>query len=290
MSDLTTRQAFDQFLEDITITDYQRTTFIPNRKNSVAENLTLTFPASSDMPFMEARLMGSAAKSTITRPVDDIDVLAVFSNVNGAWSKYQYDSQSFLYRIRRAYDGVEIAQVGARGQAIRVFFKTGGHVDVAPVFRQTTDVYHLPNGSGGWLLTSPFIANKWFNDKNAVLSYNLAPLVRLLKKWNGAHSKRLKSFHLETMAAHTFSSLSSNRRTALQKFFEWASNHIDVSDPGGQSGLLSGNLSWTTRQQVRDSFDSGCERARRALAAEERGDHTEAKRLWRVILGSKFPS
>jgi hypothetical protein len=79
---------------------------------------------SSDLPFLQGRLIGSASKGTIVRPLDDIDVLATFSNEKNAWNKYCYDSQAFLYRIKRAYNGFVTAQVGARGQAIRVFFKS----------------------------------------------------------------------------------------------------------------------------------------------------------------------
>ncbi|TQF73343.1 nucleotidyltransferase [Rhodococcus spelaei] len=279
-----------QFLDDISVTDYQKTSIIEARKNRVIENLTTAFPATSDLPFSRAVLMGSAAKGTIIRPIDDVDVLAVFSNVNNAWSKYQYDSQSFLYRIRKAYDGLSTAQVGARGQAVRIFFQSGGHVDVAPVFSHGNDVYGLPKGDGGWINTSPTVANSWFTKRHAELGYNLSPLVRLLKKWNGAHSKRLRSFHLETMAAHVFSTLGSNRQSGLTSFFEWAPNHIDVSDPGGQSGSLSGYLSWTARQEVIQSFRTAADRAAKARAAEADGDHEEAKRLWRIILGSTFPN
>ena len=158
-----------------------------------------------------------------------------------------------------------------------MFFERGGHVDVAPVFIKSTDVYLLPSGGGSWIPTSPFIANKWFADKNAELSYNLAPLVRLLKKWNVAHSKRLRSFHLETMAGHTFSSLNSNGRAGLQKFFEWASSHLDVNDPGGQSGLLSGYLTWNARGEVSRSFEVAADRATKAIEAEDSGNHEEAR-------------
>ena len=96
--------------------------------------------------------------------------------------------------------------------------------------------------------------------------------------------------HLETIAGNTFSTLTSNRRIALQKFFEWAGGHLDVNDPGGQSGVLSGYLSWIARNEVRGSFDAAEDRATRAIAAEESGDHEEAKRLWRIVLGSSFPN
>lgn len=287
---LTTTQAFAKFLEDITATEHQKKSIIEARKNRVVENLAAVFPNTSDLPFSRALLMGSAAKCTIVRPMDDIDVLAIFSNANNAWDKYRRDSKSFIYRVRRAYDGLEAAQVGTRGQAVRVFFQSGGHVDIAPVFSYGNDVYGLPDGTGGWINTAPTVANSWFAGRNAELGYNLAPLVRLLKKWNGAHSKRFQSFHLETIAANSFKTLGSNRQSGLTSFFEWAPNHIDVSDPGGQSGSLSGYLTWAARSDALQALKTASERAGRARDAEARGDHAEAKRLWRIILGDSFPT
>lgn len=287
---LTTAQAFSKFLEDITATDNQKSTFIPNRKASVDKDLGAAFPSTSDMPYSKGILMGSASKGTIIRPLDDIDVLAVFDNSNNAWSKYRFDSKSFIYRVRNAYDGFKTQQVGARGQAVRVFYESGGHVDVAPVFYQGNDVYHLPNGTGGWLLTAPTVANTWYFDRNKALGYHLSPVVRLLKAWNRAHSKHFRSFHLETVAATTFGSLGSNYRDALQKFFEWAPSYLSVSDPGGQGGDLSSYLTWGGRQELLSALSAAADRAKRANEAEAKGDHAEAKRLWRIVLGDTFPT
>lgn len=287
---LTTTQAFTKFLEDITATDYQKSTLIQARKQTVDSRLTEKFSSTSDMPYSQGILMGSASKNTIIRPFDDIDVLAVFSNINDAWDKYRSDSKSFIYRIRDAYDGLSIQQVGTRGQAVRVFYKTGGHVDVAPVFSAGNNVYKLPNGTGGWIDTSPTVANAWFNKRNQELNYHLAPVVRLAKAWNRAHSKHIRSFHLETVAAKVFSSLGSNYRDALTKFFEWAPNHLYVNDPGGQSGDLSGYLTWSGKQELLQALSSAADRAKKANDAEARGDHAEAKRLWRIVLGEGFPT
>lgn len=286
----TTAQAFTSFLEDISATDDQKASFIPNRKASVDKDLTNGFPADCDMPYSRGILMGSAKKNTIIRPLDDIDVLAVFSNSGNAWSKYQWDSKSFLYRVRNVYDGYKTQQVGARGQAVRVFYETGGHVDVAPVFDAGSGIYKLPSGDGGWINTAPESANDWYAEQNKTLGFQLSPLVRLLKAWNRAHSRRFRSFHLETVAAHTFSTLGSNYRDALHKFFLWSPGHLDVADPGGQSGSLSSYLTWTTRQEITDSLKSAADRAQQALDAEARGDHSEAKRLWKIILGDAFPT
>lgn len=286
---LTTSQAMAAFLEAITTTEYQQASIIQARQDRVVENLTTAFPKTSDLPFSRAVLMGSAAKRTIVRPMDDIDVLAVFSNENHAWNVYRFDSKAFIYRVRRAYDGLEAAQVGTRGQAVRVFFQTGGHVDIAPVFSHGNDVYGLPNGTGGWITTAPTVANAWFLSRDAQLGYNLAPLVRLLKKWNNAHSKHFRSYHLETVAASSFATLGANRQAGLASFFEWAPNHLDVTDPGGQSGSLSAYLNPVSRNELVQSLQTAAERARRARAAESAGNHEESNRLWRIILGADFP-
>lgn len=287
---LTPAQAFTQFLDGLTATEYQKTSIIEARKETVDERLFEKFPSTSDMPYGKGILMGSAAKGTIIRPFDDIDVLAVFSNAANAWDKYRWDSKRFIYRIREAYAGVSIQQVGSRGQAIRVFYETGGHVDVAPVFDAGNGIYKLPNGTGGWIDTAPTFANEWFSTRNRELSYHLAPLVGLGKAWNRAHSKRMRSFHLETVAGTVFASLGSNYGDGLAKFFEWAPNCLSVNDPGGQSGDLSTYLTWTAREQLRQALSSAADRASKALAAEARADHAEAKRLWRIILGDDFPT
>lgn len=43
----TTSQAMAQFLSDISVTDYQKTSIINSRKDRVVENLTAAFPDTS---------------------------------------------------------------------------------------------------------------------------------------------------------------------------------------------------------------------------------------------------
>lgn len=285
----TVSQAFSEFLSSITSTPHQKDVLIPARKNGAVEILQKAFPSSADMPFSHAVLMGSASKNTIVRPFDDVDVLAVFSNENGAWGKYAYDSRKFLYKIREAYNGVSSQQVGARGQAVRVFFKGGGHVDVAPVFLHSGTRYQLPAGDGTWIFTQPTVANDWFSSKNREMGYNLAPLVRLVKVWNQAHSKHFRSFHLETMTANAFSSINGNRQEALAKFFVWAQHRIDAYDPGGESGNLASYMSTSSRSDAVRALARAASSAETALQAEAAGDHDGAKKIWRVILGNDFP-
>lgn len=285
---MTTTQKINQFLSNLSLTDADRQR-VSQRKDAVHQRLSQAFTSDNDMPLTKTVLMGSAAKGTITRPMEDIDVLAIFSNVGGAYYRYRYNSQDFLYRIRSIYSDFTTVKVGARGQAVRVFFKTGGYVDITPVFEYSSDIYYLPAGNGTWIPTAPLKGIRWYKEKNQYLSHQLTPLVKLLKQWNQAHSHRLKSFHLETMAASMFSKLGTNQQVNLGKFFEWAPNRLDVFDPGGCSGSLSAHLGWNSRQEIMRSFESAALHARLALEAERDKDYAESNRHWRIILGKNFP-
>jgi len=251
--------------------------------------LTAQF-AGTDMPLSRTALMGSAAKGTIIRPIDDVDIMAVFGNAQTVYDKYRWDSRKFLYRVREALSGQNVKTVGSRGQAVRLFYVGGGHVDIAPTLPREGGGFLLPAGDGTWITTDPEAGTTWLQGRHATLSYQLKPLVRLVKKWNRTHSSRMGSFHMETVVATTFSSLGSNHRDNLRDFFGWAPQHLTVADPAGHSGLLDTYLTWAARQDLMTNLASSHTRAVNAITAELNGNHEEAMRLWRILLDSEFPA
>lgn len=285
----TTAKAFEEFKGILRLTDPQEES-VSSRKDSAHRYLKDGFPSTSDLPLDLTYLMGSASRDTIIRPLDDIDILAVFENKDGVFEKYRYDSKAFLYRVRDSLSEYKVEVVGARGQAVRLFYKAAPHVDIAPVFKWSSGGYALPDGSGGWLTTDPYVHNSWLSTRNKELGYRLKPLVRMLKRWNNVHGKHLKSFHLEIMVASIFSSLSGDSRDTCEKFFQWAKDNLNVSDPAGYGGDLSAYLSYTARTSVLSNLESARSRAEKANAAELSGDHKEAIRLWRIIFGDEFPT
>jgi hypothetical protein len=287
---LTTAKAFEDFKDKLFLTDTQKET-VKSRQSTTTGYLEDAFPSSSDLPLKATYLMGSAGRETIIRPLDDIDVLAIFTNKSNIFDRlYRYDSQRFLYRVRDALNAYKVEVVGARGQAVRLFYKAAPHVDIAPVFQWSGGGYALPNGSGGWLTTDPYAHHDWITQRHKDLNYRLKPMVRMLKRWNNVHSKYLKGFHLEVMTASDFSSLGSDSRDACEKFFQWAQNSLSVSDPAGHGGDLSSYLTPAKRTAVLLNLESARGRAAKANAAEFSGDHKESIRLWRVIFGDEFPN
>jgi Second Messenger Oligonucleotide or Dinucleotide Synthetase domain len=288
---MTTAKAFEIFSERITPTSATRKK-VDERRDAVAAVLKAAFPQDSDIRFQSARIIGSAGRNTATNPVADIDLMVVL-DVDGWswWTKYWWTSSDFLYRVRNAVNGEsKVKKVGARGQAVRIFYADGLVVDVAAMVQRGPDDYRIPDGSSNWLKTNPIKHEQYLNDQNGKLSGDLKKIARFVKEWNKAHSSHLASFHLEMLVAHNVDELGANSRTVLRLFFDRSRRNLSVHDPAGYSGNLSRYLSWDAKSEAKASLKAARDRADLALAAEERGDHKEAIRLWGIILGEKFPT
>lgn len=287
----TIAKAFDEFYDKLIPTSAQKDT-ISSRRTKTHDYLQKEFGSDSDMPLLETTLIGSAARNTIIRPIDDIDVLAVFSDENDVYEdKYQYNSQDFLQRIRSALNEYQIQTVGARGQAVRLFYQQKPHVDIAAVFRESDGVYLLPAGDGSWIRTSPSTQKDWLKQRADLIgAAYFRKVTRLLKRWNSEHGNRFKSFHLEVLIATLFTSLDGDSREALALFFENAYGMLGVQDPAGFGGDLSSYMTWDERQSLNSRLSNAASRARNAISAAQNGNHEEAIRLWRIELGDEFPT
>lgn len=284
----TTAKAFAEFLDRLEPTEAQKAA-CKGRVRSVADYLSATFTADSDMPLKSTALIGSAGKGTGIRPVEDVDVLAVFGNSSALYWRYWWNSRRFLYRVRDALAGHPVEVVGARGQAVRLFYKDGPYADIAPVLEKPGGGYRLPAGDRSWIDTNPLHHQKWLNERNAALGSHVKPVVKLVKAWNRTHSQHFRSFHLEVAVASAFDSLTGNYREAVAAWLDRP--HIGVCDPW-TGNSLAGYMPWYSdrRADVKRVLSSSAKRARDALDAEARGDHEEAIRLWRIILGEDFPA
>lgn len=290
---LTVAQAFNEFAEKLKPTPTQQTT-VTERRANVEKFLGEKYGATSNMPLQHVKVIGSAARKTLIRPVEDVDVFAVFDD-SQVWSRYQSDSKQLLYRVREAYAGYSVKTVGSRGQAVRLFYTSGPNVDVTPAFPLydilgVHQAYVIPRGDGGWQTTDPYEHTDYIAHRNTALGGNLKPLVRLLKRWNRKHSSRLGSFHLEVLTASLFSGLGSNSRENLDDFFYYAGGRLHVNDPAGHSGDLAGGFTYEREQAIKQSFATAAAQVKRARDAEAAANAPEALRQWRIVFGDEFPS
>ena len=284
----TTAAAFAGFLGKLEPTTAQQDQ-IKTRRRIISDRLFAAFPSGTTLQVERVDIIGSADRGTIIRPLHDVDLLAVF-NAYAYHTLYWPNPSGFITRVRDALNEGGAYVVGTRGQAVRIFYQSGPKVDVAPVFPIGGSGYHLPDGRGGWMTTNPDFHRDWIAGRHRELGYHLKPLAKAIKRWNRVHSERLSSFHIEVMVTSIFASMNGDYRDASAIFFNNAERYLHVSDPAGHSGDLAAKFSYSKQQAIIQSFNSAKQRAANAVAAEARGDHAEAIRLWRIIYGDEFPS
>ena len=153
---LTTAQAFDLFVVKISPTDDQRAD-ITNKRNATEKYLG-GVPQSNALPLKRVILSARPTGARSSGPVNDVDVLAEFTDKDRIFDRqYRQDSGAFLQRIRTALNAkTTIKKIGAHGQAVRLFYVNGAHVDIAPVFKwDNTAGFGLPKGDGGEIIDGP---------------------------------------------------------------------------------------------------------------------------------------
>ncbi|MFF2569559.1 hypothetical protein [Streptomyces sp. NPDC058084] len=286
----TVAAAFDQFNERITPSagNWQK---IAERTDAVVAVLKSAFPATSNLRYNSHKIIGSLGRGTASKPISDIDLMVHLYVDPELWSsRYQRDPSEFLYKVRRSLNSESmVRKVGARGQAVRLFYADGLTVDVAAVIKYQDGSFAIPDGSGDWLPTDPARHEAYLNERNAALVGDLKKMIRFVKQWNKAHSSHLSSFHLEMMVARTFARLSNDSRDGLRVFFGHNKRNLSVRDPAGFSGELSDYLTPISRGSVLCALEAAHSRAVAANQAEVDGNHKEAIRLWGIILGGQFP-
>ncbi|MFB7229692.1 hypothetical protein ACFCY9_18390 [Streptomyces fimicarius] len=289
---LTVASAFNQFDDDIkpgqAIWDK-----VYERRDAVVKSLRSAFTSTNTITYESTKIIGSLGRRTASRPVSDIDLLTHLHVDPVLWSRsYRDNSTDFLYRVRRSLNNAStVRKIGARGQAVRLFYADGLEVDVAAVVKYDSGGYGIPDGAGKWLNTDPVKHENHLNEIHNRVDGDVKRIIRFVKQWNKSHGNYFGSFHLEALVARTFEwSLGTDSRDALEDFFRHNKGNLSVQDPAGYSGDLSGGMSWTTRLSAQTTMERAWERAAAANRAEIDGNHKEAMRLWRIVLGAKFPT
>lgn len=289
----TVAQAFAEFASKIAPTNNQWDV-VRGRRSAVESYLRTRFGPASNMPLQHVQLIGSAERGTLIRPVDDVDVFAVFDD-RQVWPHYQSNSQQLLYRVKDALADYRVETAGARGQAVRLFYTPGPHIDITPAFPWFTVLgvqtgYVIPSGNGSWTQTDPYEHDSFMAFRDEQLDGHLKPLVRMLKRWNREHSSRLGSFHLEVITQAVFQSMNGDMPHAVELFFEYASARLHTPDPAGYGGDLAVVLTPVQEQAVDQSFATARDHVYRARTAQASGNVAEALRQWRIVFGNEFPA
>lgn len=295
---MTTQQQFEDLLKDI---EPSSTTV---RACSSAHN-TLRKGLAEHNEFSEVHietfLSGSYKRDTAIRPqlIDgvlqrpDVDIIAVTNHTE------EDDPQTVLDALNKALvdAGYKNRKVNRRSIAVTL---AGVDMDVVPVI-EDGDAYLIPDIQlKKWLTTNPPAHTQWTIDVNKAAGGRFKPLVKLMKWWRRAHLsdlKRPKGFILECLVAKHMNYYQANYETLFVELLEAIRDayglHVllgtvpHVEDPGVPGNNVFSNV---TAGEFTTFYNKIKGQAELARKAKNESDDAEALKLWRQVLGPRFPA
>lgn len=250
---------------------------------------------------VETFLSGSYIRDTAIRPakVDgvlqrpDVDIIAVTDHTADD------EPQVVLDAVQKALVDAGYKTLTVNRRSINVKLVTVD-MDVVPVI-ENGDSYLIPDiHLKEWLPTNPPAHTQWTVDVNSEAGGKFKPLVKLFKWWRRVHLsslKRPKGFILECLVAKHMSYSEANYETLFVTLLETIrdaySAYVTVGmvpyldDPG-----VPGNdvFSAVTAEEFKTFYKKVEEHATLARKAKSETDQDEALKLWRQVLGSRFPA
>ncbi|MEJ2406651.1 MAG: nucleotidyltransferase [Candidatus Thiodiazotropha sp.] len=284
----TISQGFDTFHRKITPGSYESGK-ASSHKNSITRRLEDYFD------LKQLFYSGSANNGTSVSYLSDVDFFAKIPT-----NKLKENSSSSLREIKECLQGrYPSTPVYVDSPAVVLDFG-GGVWDTAEVIpadyvgtKDSKNVYDIPDGSGGWMRSSPSLHNSYVTAENNRLGKKLKPLIRFLKAWKYYCNVPISSFYLELRATKWMESEDSivydiDLKTILKKLED--SGLAAIQDPKGVSGYVNACSSDVKKKDALSKLSTARVRAEKARDAENSGNTRVAFEWWDKVFAGNFPS
>lgn len=250
------------------------------------------------MDLMDVRAIGSHARGTALRNSSDADYMAILRRNEARWGDRMKNSDTVLRAVRDALASkYPRAEVVKDGQAIRVQLGDES-VDVVPAIYHGTaprsghPVYEIPDGHEGWMKTSPDAHSKYLRDADERAGGKLKEATRGIKKFRDRTTAGvpIKSLYIEMAladsgAAEGIKPYTHVVRDALANLRN--RRLAPIPDPTETGDLIYAAPTEAKREAALAAVTRAAERATRSVEAEERGNTTEARRLWGLVFNDE---
>ncbi|MEH7485008.1 nucleotidyltransferase [Neobacillus drentensis] len=326
---LTTQKAFDVFSSDYVDLIPDRAKKAIDSRNWLIEQIEKSPQNDLSFPNLykekNGKMMGSFSRKTKIRPLDDIDLLIVFSANGTTYHSFsdrtemyvpetaqnllllsnegKLNSIKVLNKIKSALKSVQNysqAEIRYNQEAVTLKLKSyEWNFDIVPAFFTSPEsngrtYFVIPDGKGNWKKTDPRIDAQRTTKINQWHSKKLLKVIRLLKHWNNRPlAPKMGSYLLENMILDYFEwrSLISSPQVAIRDFFE----HLKIAiysnciDPKGIQGDIN-TLNLDEKIKVAAAAGRFATICNGAIIYEILGDHENAIKEWKKVFGDNFPS
>jgi len=156
-----------------------------------------------------------------------------------------------------------------------------------------SNIYKIPDGSGGWVKSSPRIHNAYVTEVNGDQGGKVKPLIRLIKAVKYYNNIPISSFYLELRIAKWASTepsivYSHDVRSMLRHIV--TCELAKMRDPKGISGYVPAASTESYRKDALSELETALGRANRARDAENANKTATAFEYWDKVFDGKFPT
>jgi hypothetical protein len=242
---------------------------------------------------------GSFGAGTGVRHCSDTDYFAVFPAVN-LWTDSAYTLRQIKESLQNTYSRTDGIVVNT--PAVRIPFGSYASemMEVTPCCTNGTIStaygnfyqYEIPDGSGGWLNSSPSAFNSYVNFHNNRLNKKLKPLIQLIKAWKYYNDAPISSFYLELRATkYAEGETTIVYDIDLYKFFKYLSENElpSINDPLGISGRIHACTTDAKFNLTLSKVQSDYKRAEDAFNYRST-DLDKCFERWNLFFNHQFPN
>jgi hypothetical protein len=290
----TVAQAFHDFLTDIELKPSEQET-ASRQQDDLRERLRTKWPG-----ITRDILVGSYARRTAIRPLNDIDVFLILDRaVHG----HRLSSPPLLLledlqRALRACYSTPGPKTRIQGRSVNIEFSSPSiGFDVIPAFSDGSRQgnYDIPDRHRStWIKTNPERHKEKCIEANDRAGGALNQLIKAAKHWNCLQrdangDKPLRSFHLEVMAYSAFTAAPRTPREGMASLFGHLAQRMasPCPEPAGLGPNLDADLTPAERERARQVLQHASARAGEAVRYET--SHTpHAHQCWRELFGAGY--
>lgn len=288
MATRTISDGFNVFHSRITPSNYE-TGKAKSHKASITNRLTEHYDLN------KLFYSGSANNGTSISQHSDIDFFASIPTKN-----LKQDSSQSLRYIKECLQGrYPNTSIYVDSPTIVLNFGSGDW-DTAEVIpadysykEDGSDVYDIPNGSGGWMQSSPRAHTSYVTEENKRLKMKLKPLIRFVKAWKYYNNVPISSFYLELRITKLMETESSilyeiDFNSVLKKLLDC--NLASIQDPKGISGYVNACSSEAFKSDALSKLSTAKVRSQKARDASTSENIKDAFYWWNKVFAENFPN
>ncbi len=264
-------------------------------RHSVKNRLEKAFTVSS------VREIGSQARGTAVRYYSDLDLMVVLRKEEVTWGSNVVCSDTVIRRVldelRGRFPASNIKKDGLT--ATIAFGSTKQSLDVVPAFFARFDknsmrpVYLIPDGSGGWLETSPQVHDRYFSKAQEASGNKLRKVSQLLKWWKHSRAESLPmgSFYADMVLSACGTCVGAKTfGQCLHDFFSVLSTGQcgALDDPCGIAGHITATKTEAQRLQLLATVNYALAHSKSAFEAQRCMESREANRQWDLVFNRSY--